>query len=157
MQDINHALSVLAAKLGIASLQLNDNRQAEIVFADGFSLYITEMEAGIAEMSFPLQDLDYATPAMMRAMLEANCLGQGTGAGRLAIDSGNGEALYCERWDVTAMDARQIETRFTQLTQYGLFWRTEGSALLVEEAGKHEAAASPEVEPEETGELYLRL
>ncbi|MDO1585063.1 type III secretion system chaperone [Rhizobium oryzicola] len=141
MQDVNHALSVLADTLGIPQLQLNADKQAGIVFTDGLSVYITEIEPGIAEMSFPLRELDHESPAIMRAMLAANCLGHGTGAGRLAIDEGNDEALYCERWDVTTMDARQIEQRFSQLSQYGLFWRTEGLELLEAEADKHEKAA----------------
>lgn len=139
MHDVNHALAVLGEKLKLPDLKLNENGQSEIAFGDGLSIYITEIDRRTAEMSFRLRDLDFADAAMMRAMLEANCLGSGTGGGRLALDPANGQAIYCERWDVAAMEAGAVEERFTTLMQYGAFWMTEGAAALMSEAERIEA------------------
>ena len=82
MQNIEHAVKIIGEKLSLPNLALNQNGQAELKFGEQFSAYITKIDDTSMELSFWLRDLDFANPTMMKAMLEANCLGAGTGAGR---------------------------------------------------------------------------
>ncbi|WP_062012110.1 type III secretion system chaperone [Aureimonas sp. AU4] len=160
MQDINHALSVIADKLSLANLSLNTNGQAEIVFGDGLSIYVTRVEPAVAELSFRLPHLDFADPPMMRAMLEANCLGAGTGPGRLGVDADRGECIYSERWEISDLSAARVEAKLASLIQYGVFWRTKGTDLLLSEAEKHrqsDEGDAPLVEQHDEQPMILRV
>lgn len=140
MHDTNHALGVVREKLDLPTLELSADDHAEIDFGDGFSIFVTGIEPTVVEFSFRLSDLAAPDPAMMRALLEANALGAGTGAGRLALEADGNEPLYCERWDVAVLDAAAVEARFAALVAYGTYWKTEGTDLILAAADKHRTA-----------------
>lgn len=159
MHDINHALGVIREILRLPDLELNGDGQAEIDFGDGLSIYVTRVEEAVAEWSFRLPDLAAADPSMMRAMLEANCLGTGTGAGRLGLEGDGAGAIYCERWDVRDLDAAAVERRFSALVAYGTYWKTEGTDLVLAQAEKHRSAdtALPVPSADDEPEMVLRV
>ncbi|MFN3145849.1 MAG: type III secretion system chaperone [Paracoccaceae bacterium] len=134
MNDAEQALTVLAGKLGLPSLAYNANGAAEVILGGGMSVYLSKVDSTIVEASVRLEDLDFADAEMMQAMLEANFLGAGTGAGRLAVDSDTGETIYCCRWHVGEMDATALEARFADFAELGLFWATEGGEQLRQHA-----------------------
>jgi hypothetical protein len=135
MNDAQHALTVLAGKLGLPSLAYNASGAAEVILGGGMSVYLSKLDGATVEASVRLEDLDFANAEMMQAMLEANFMGAGTGAGRLAVDSDTGETIYCCRWHVTDMDATALEARFAEFAELGLFWATEGGEQLRQHAG----------------------
>lgn len=131
MHDVEHALEVIKEAAGLAQLELNANKQAEIKFADGLVAHITQIDKTNLELSFRLPDLAFASMGMLRAMMMANFLGAGTGAGRLALDPGKEEILYCERWDVTDIDARNVARKFSEFVLAGGYWLTEGGDRVI--------------------------
>lgn len=133
MHTIEHALAVVSERLGLKDLTLNHDGQAELAFADGLKAHVTRISTTVMELSFPLPRLSYAKPSMMRAMLAANFLGQLTGPGRLAIDPLKEDVVYCERWDVSEMDAAGIERRLVAFIGQGTLWLTKGSDQLIVE------------------------
>lgn len=133
MHSVEHTLTVVAEKLGLTTLQLNDAGQAELVLGEALTAYITRLDAMAMELSFRLPRISYSRPSMMRAMLVANHLGTLTGPGRLAIDPGNEEAVYSERWDVGAMNVDDVERRLKAFIRSGAYWLTQGSDDLIAE------------------------
>lgn len=134
MNTVRETLATIAKTLGLADLSLNANGQAEIIFGQGFSAYVTRIEETVMELSFRLPSLDNPNRAVLRSMLNANSLGGGTGGGRLALDIETDEVIYCERWNVEDMSEARAEARIQEFSEYGAFWLTEGTKLVIDKA-----------------------
>ena len=134
MHDVNHLIDVLKTKLGLPQLAFDSDGRAEIILPDAGSIYLARIEPQILELSFRLPGLDNPDLKMARAMLQANCLGMGVGAGRLALDLQRGRAFYCLRWNVAPMSAADVEQDFDRFGQLVAFWATEGTDLVLAEA-----------------------
>lgn len=134
MNDIQHTLSVLSDHVGQGDIRLNNNGQAQLEFGDGFGLYITKLDDEALEFSCRLSDLDYADHAMAQLMLEANYMGEETGPGRISVDPTNGEAFYSERWTVSHMDAKAVESAFSDCITRAGYWLTDGAEELLAKA-----------------------
>lgn len=132
MHSVEHALSVIAERLGLADLRLNENGQVEIVFGERLTAHVTRTGPDAMELSFRLPRLTFTRPSMMREMLVANFLGTMTGPGRLAIDPGKEEVVYCERWDLAGMTADDVERRLKSFIGHGTYWLTDGSDDLID-------------------------
>jgi hypothetical protein len=131
--DAGQTIRTLARKLGLTDDAFDADGRLTIELGKGAVLYGARIDDETIEWSAPLPDLDFADPAMMWVMLEANCLGAGTGAGRLAVD-GEHAAYFCERWVVRGMDEKETERRFDELGAGAVYWLGDGADLLMEKA-----------------------
>ena len=137
--NAHHALKTLAGHLGLGDTEFDADDRLTIRLGDGATMYGARIDDDNIEWSVPLPDLDYADPDMMAVMLEVNCLGAGTGAGRMAVDPDNA-AFYGERWITRGMEADEVERRFDELAVQATYWLTEGGDLLLERAQARQAA-----------------
>lgn len=128
MKDVNHAMSVLRQRAGIADLAFNADGQAELVIERAVSVYVTRVSDAVLEMSARIAALDGRLEReVMERLLVANSLGDGTGHSRLAIDPRTRGALLCERVDVTALEAAPFEARFVAFVRHAAYWQAEGA------------------------------
>jgi len=131
--DAGQTIRTLAAKLGLNDTAFDTDGRLTIELGRGAVIHAARLDDHTVEWSVPLPDIDFADPAMMRVMLEANCLGAGTGAGRLAVD-GDLAAYFCERWVVRGMDEKETERRFDEMAALAAYWLGDGADLLMEKA-----------------------
>ncbi|MDN2582502.1 type III secretion system chaperone [Aquibium sp. ELW1220] len=131
--DAGQTIRTLATKLGLNDTAFDADGRLTIELGRGAVIHAARLDDHTVEWSVPLPDVDFADPAMMRVMLEANCLGAGTGAGRLAVD-GDLAAYFCERWVVRGMDEKETERRFDEMAAVAAYWLGDGADLLMERA-----------------------
>ena len=143
MQDVNHALSVLRARAGLAKLDFDAAGNAEIVVEGAMSVYLTRVSETEMELSCRIDPLTGGlNPQVMEQMLMANSLGDGTGAARLAVDPDR-KPLLCQRVDVAPLDAAGFEARLTMFVRLAAYWQTDGAAKLIRDAGNPADATIP--------------
>jgi hypothetical protein len=131
--DAAQTIRTLARKLGLGNDAFDADGRLTIQLGHGAVVYAARIDDDSIEWSVPLRGIDFADPAMMAVMLEANCLGAGTGPGRLAVD-GDLAAYFCERWIVRGMDDREAERRFDEMASVAAYWLGEGADLLIEKS-----------------------
>ena len=133
MQSVDHAIETLATALKLPGLALNAQDHVEIVVEDLVRIDLLKVSDTELELSTALPDLEgLITPARMQAMLNANCVGAATGAGRLALDPATGRPLYCQRLNVARLDAAGLEVAMMEYTRAALFWLGEGTDTLLD-------------------------
>lgn len=148
MHNVAHVLTVIRETLGLPELEFNENGHAELIFDDAFSGFLSRVDENNLEFSFFLPELDLTEPGTLQALLTANCLGQATGAGRLAIDESKMQALYCERWRASDVRAEKIPELLIDMVSTAGFWLAEGTATLRQEAferSRHTAQKTPKL------------
>lgn len=131
--DAGQTIRTLARKLGLSDDAFDADGRLTIELGKGAVIHAARLDDQVVEWSVPLPDIDFADPAMMWVMLEANCLGAGVGSGRLAVD-GDHAAYFCERWVVRGMDEKEAERRFDEMATLATYWLGEGADLLIEKA-----------------------
>ncbi|WP_187968414.1 type III secretion system chaperone [Aquibium microcysteis] len=152
--DAGQTIRTLATKLGLSDTAFDADGRLTIELGRGAVLYAARLDDHVVEWSVPLPDIDFADPAMMWVMLEANLLGSGTGAGRLAVD-GDHAAFFCERWVVRGMDEKETERRFDEMAAVAAYWLGEGADLLMEKAEQRRLRGARDAAPPAAGEEML--
>lgn len=152
--DAGQTIRTLARKLGLGDDAFDAEGQLTIDLGKGAVIHAARLDDHVVEWSVPLPDVDFADPAMMRVMLEANCLGAGTGAGRLAVD-GDLAAYFCERWVVRGMDEKETERRFDEMATVAAYWLGEGADLLMEKAEQRRQHGARDASPPAADEEML--
>lgn len=133
MKDVNHAIDMLAKKLGMSSLGFSGD-QLGIDVTPELTIFLTRLDDTTIEASCALEMLDFPDAAMMQAMLEANFLGGATGPGRLALSADSQQIILCECWLVNELDASALDARWDGFVAAAGFWQDEGTAILLEQA-----------------------
>lgn len=151
--NISQMLDSVADALEMKTIRLEGGAYAEIAVVEGFSIHLTRIDDTSLELSTPLPQLKPGDPALLRALMEANFLGAATGSGRLAIDSGRNEVLFCERLDGESLSAEGVRPRVRAFLARAAFWRTEGTDLALAEARK----ASPQTGPKPDAAGLIRI
>lgn len=151
--DARQAMLTIAQALELAEVDFDAQGQRTFILAPQLVIHAARIDAETIEWSVPLPDIDFADPAMMAVMLEANCLGAATGAGRLSVDRG-AAAYFGERWILRALDDAEVQRRFGDLAATAAYWLAEGSDRLLEEAA---ALRSTAKRPPEAGEAMIMM
>lgn len=144
MRDFDHAVNVLAEMTGLSNIAREPEGGFELTFAGAIPVSFTKASATEMELSCIVTRLgDALEPAQLVALLTANFLGQGTAAGRLALDPADRRVVYCERLDVTALEAHTLEARVIGFVKHCLYWQKAGADLVLAAARTAEAADAP--------------
>ena len=144
MKDVHHTIRVLADQIGLQSLDLGSEGFCEVVFDGTISVNFVAVSDTEMELSTRLPALDQtAVAAGLMAMMTANYHGHGTGAGRLAADPRDFSILYCERLDVTGLEAHTLEARIIQFLKYAAYWTDEGADMVRAAVEGAERASQP--------------
>ncbi|MFS8180095.1 type III secretion system chaperone [Pseudovibrio denitrificans] len=143
MHSADRVTAVISQTLGLPELAFDGSGHAELVFEGSFSGFLSRVDDSNLEFSFYLPDLNLSDPSILTAMLMANCRGNATGSGRLAIDEDSMQALYCERWSVADVQDHKVPERLIDLVSTAAFWLAEGThSVLQSTSAKALTAAS---------------
>lgn len=133
MQNVEQAVEALGAAMGLDGIGLDGAGNLTLIFDGSLPLNIARRGASELELwtTLPGQGTDAAS---LRRLLEANHLGEATGAARLALQPDGGAAVLCERLDVRDLDAEALARRVLDFVRHASFWRsdeaTHGAASL---------------------------
>jgi hypothetical protein len=126
MHDVNHAIDFLRERTGLSQLALDHDGHAELIFDGNYAVDLYRIDARQLELCSILDQPAPGAPTRetLVALLTANYLGDGTGAGRIALDPRNQNILLCERLDVTTLDASAFERRVLDFVAHVAVWNS---------------------------------
>ncbi len=128
MRNVAHAVDVLREMIGLPSLDFNEHGLFELVFDGAVSIDVVRVSEVEVELSAPISALDgHLIAERLGQLLRANYQGHATGGGRLAVDPRRDAVVYCQRLDVTLLEAHQMEQAFLTFLKYTLYWQGPGA------------------------------
>ena len=154
--DARQAMLSIAQALDLTEGDFDAQGQRTFVLGPRLVVHAARIDADTIEWSVPLPDIDFADPAMMAVMLEANCLGAATGAGRLSVDR-DAAAYFGERWILRGLDDAEVQRRFGDLAATAAYWLAEGSDRLLEDAAARRSNAQPAKRLPAAGETTIMM
>ena len=125
MKNNRCALHLLARRLGLHDLLLNEESICELVVGDGLEVFF---EGDPAQTELHLNGvvghLVFADEATLRSLLAANFNGQATGAAALALHPVHpSELLLTQRLDTQALTCEQLQATLQRFVEVLAFWR----------------------------------
>lgn len=146
MRNVDHTVDVLRDMIGQPSLAFNEHGHFELVFDGTVSVDVIRISDTELELATPITTLDEGLREKhLVALLTANYHGNGTGAGRVALDPRDHRALYCERFDVVTLEAHQLEGKLLTFLKYALYWTGMGGSSIRDIREDNEELASDEM------------
>ena len=132
MKTNRGALHLLARRIGLHDLLLNDESICELVVGDGLEVFF---EGDPAQTELHLNgvvgQLVFADEAVLRSLLAANFNGQATGGAALALHPIHpAELLLTQRLDTAALTCEQLQATLEGFVSYLGFWRDHLPKLL---------------------------
>lgn len=129
MQDVNHAIANLRRIVGIPTVEFDADGNMTLIFNDEMPINLARIDARTIEIWTELTGLGGGADAStMRRLMEANHLGEGTGAARLALAPGKDQFVLCERVDVEPLNDRQFAERIVEFLKHATFWNSPAGA-----------------------------
>ena len=126
MHDVHQALKSIEQSAGLKKLEFNSAGVAELKFDGEVSIYLVKISDTQLEFVNYLEISGYeADIYVLRALLHANHMGDATGCGRLALDPQDDELMFCERVNVTELDAKAFEARLLEFVKHVTFWLSD--------------------------------
>lgn len=124
MNDVNRAVANLGRMAGIAGLELDAHGALSLVFNDETTVNLSRVDDRTIELWTPIGGINASAggETALRALLEANYLGEGTGSARLALAPETGSVVLCERFDVGPASEHEFGDRIVQFLKYAAFW-----------------------------------
>ncbi|WP_161992849.1 type III secretion system chaperone [Aureimonas leprariae] len=125
MQDVHQAIEALGDAIGLDMAALDANGHMTLTVDEAMPVNFARIDDGAFEMWTPLDDLGSATDAsLLSAMLASNHLGEGSGAGRLAMTPDRSGFVFCERVQVAGLDAEALSERLAGFIRFATFWNS---------------------------------
>lgn len=126
MQNLNHALATLRDQTGIPTLDFDPDGNLTLLFDGDTEVNLNRVDDATVEVWTPLDELGRGDDvAALRRLLEANHLGEGTGAARMALSPARDRMVLCERIDVRPLDGVQFADRIVGFLKYASFWASD--------------------------------
>jgi hypothetical protein len=123
--NAQQVLSCYAEASGLGALDLDGNGCARLVFDEDLELDIEQEDGGKGLFLYCV--LGPVPPgagaALYRALLEANCFGQGTRHATLSVDAARGELLIHRRIDLVQVDPAWFAEAMDELLVAARQWR----------------------------------
>jgi hypothetical protein len=135
MQDVNHAIANLRQVVGIPTIEFDAGGNLTLIFNGETPVNLARVDDKTIEVWTELTGVT-ADASTVRRLMEANHLGEGTGAARLALAPGKDMFVLCERIDVEPLSDTQFADRIVEFLKYATFWNSgEGGRALSGDSG----------------------
>lgn len=129
VQDVNHAIASLRSSTGVSTLDFDADGNLTLIFNGGTEVNFARLDQFHLELWTAVSGLGAARDAeTLRRVLEVNHLGEGTGAGRLALAPGGDGFVLCERIDVAPLSGQQFDDRIVEFLKYATYWNSPEAA-----------------------------
>ena len=138
MRDVNHAIAHLRKVVGIPTIEFDAGGNLTLIFNGKTPINLARIDDKTIEVWTELTGV-IADASTVRRLMEANHLGEGTGAARLALAPGKDVLVLCERIGVEPLSDTQFAECIVEFLKYATFWNSE--------AGSRPAAARGEDSP----------
>ena len=138
MHDVNHAIANLRSLSGISTLDFDANGNLALVFNDEIDVNFARIDEKTIELWTEIEDIGRADdPKIVRRLMEANHLGEGTGCARIALAPDTDTFVLCERIQVEPLNGDQFSDRIIEFLKYATFWNSAevGRAAMASRAG----------------------
>lgn len=156
MRNVAHAVDVLREMIGLPTLDFNADGLFELVFDGAVSIDIVRVSETEVELSAPVAALDdQLTLERLLELMRANYHGHATGGGRVAVDPRRAAVLYCQRLDVTLLEAHHLEQAFLTFLKYTLYWQGPGADSVAAVRPAETGRPEPETEGEHVTFIHL--
>ncbi len=143
MKDIDQAIAELGRLVGLTDLAFDADGNLSLLFDSSMPVNVARIDDKTMELWSPIEEIgDESDPKLLRYLLTANHLGEGTGAARLALQPGDGDFVLCQRLESAGLDAAILETRFTDFIKHAFYWNSEDARKAAAEETTGEGLAS---------------
>ena len=125
MQDIDEAIVELGRLVGLSDLAFDAEGNVGLLFDSSMPVNVARINEKTAELWSPIEDFGMENDAaLLRFLLIANHLGEGTGAARLSLQP-DGEIVLCQRIEADSLNSATLESRFTDFVKHAFYWNSE--------------------------------
>ena len=121
----DRALDLALEHLGVDGASLDDAGRQTLEFGDGIPAQIEELDDTTVRLVAFIDAIKLTEPLAKREVLEANCLGAGTGAARYSADTVTGRAKLSQTVDLAPLDDEGFAAALHQFTGHVAYWMAE--------------------------------
>ena len=130
MKNVDYALASLRDQLGISTLDFDEDGDLTLIFNGTILVNIARMDDYTLEFWTTLEGIGHpSNPEVLRRLLEANYLGEGTGNGCVALAPGMDDIILCERIDLRVLDEKQFADCIEMFLEHAEFWNLGEAAI----------------------------
>ena len=146
MHNIDQAIEELGRLVGLPDLAFDGQGNLSLLFDGTMPVNIARIDEKAMELWTTLDNIGTdSDPHLMRYLLTANHLGEGTGTARLALQPGGGDFVLCERIEAAGLDTATLDTRFTAFVKHAFYWNSpEARDAAAEKNSGHAPAGAEE-------------